>query len=44
MLKRAQFAAFVAVLSLTVVLGAPAFGAECLEMKFPDSVKAGGAA
>ena len=40
-MNRAQFAAFVAVLSLLVVRGAPAFGAECLQTKFPDSVKAG---
>jgi hypothetical protein len=26
-----------------VILGAPAFGAECLEVSVPDSVKAGGA-
>ena len=43
MLKRVRFAAFFAVLSLTVVLGAPAFGAECLQAKFPDSVNVGGA-
>ena len=42
MLKRAQLLAFVMFVSASVVLGAPGFGAECLDVKVPDSVKAGG--
>ena len=43
MLKRALLLAFVTLVSVPFVLGAPAFGAECLQVKVPDSVKAGGA-
>ena len=43
MLKPAQSLAFVAALLGPTILGAPAFGAQCLEVKVPDSVKAGGA-
>jgi Chalcone isomerase-like len=43
MMKRAQFLAFVALVSAPFVMSAPVFGAECLEVKVPDSVKAGGA-
>ena len=42
MLKRAQLLAFVTVVLAPLVLGAPVFGAQCLEVKVPDSVKAGG--
>jgi hypothetical protein len=42
MLKPAQSLAFVAALLGPAILGAPAFGAQCLEVKVPDSVKAGG--
>ena len=42
MLKRALRLAFVTLVSAPVVLGAPVFGAECLGVKVPDSVKAGG--
>src|SRR5262249_19452486 len=42
MLKRVQLLAFVTIVSAPFVLGAPAFGAECLKVKVPDSVKAGG--
>jgi hypothetical protein len=42
MLKCAQLMAFVAVVSASFALGAPGFGAECLNVKDPDSVKAGG--
>ena len=41
MLKRAQLLVFVAVVSASFVLGAPGFGAECLKVKVPDSVKTG---
>ena len=44
MLKRAQLLAFVTVVSAPFVLGAPASGADCLAVKVPDSVEAGGAA
>lgn len=44
MMKRAQLLAFVTVVSAPFVLGAPASGAECLAVKVPDSVEAGGAA
>jgi Chalcone isomerase-like len=43
MLKRVQLLAFVTVVAAPIVLGAPALGAECIEVKVPDSVKAGGA-
>ena len=42
MSKRAQLLAFATVVSAPLVLGAPVFGAECLKVKVPDSVKAGG--
>jgi hypothetical protein len=42
MLKRALRLAFVTLVSASVVPGAPVFGAECLGVKVPDSVKAGG--
>jgi len=42
MLKRARLMAFVTVVSAPLALGAPVFGAQCLEVKVPDSVKAGG--
>jgi hypothetical protein len=42
MLKPVQSLAFVALLG-PAILGAPAFGAECLKVKVPDSVKAGAA-
>ena len=41
MFKFVQLLAFVTVVSASFVLGGPAFGAECLEVKVPDSVKAG---
>jgi Chalcone isomerase-like len=41
MFKRAHLLAFVAVVLAPLVLGAPVFGAECLGVQFPDSVKAG---
>jgi hypothetical protein len=44
MMKRAQFLAFVTAVSAPFVLGAPASGADCLAVKVPDSVEAGGAA
>jgi hypothetical protein len=44
MMRRAQLLAFVTVVSAPFVLGAPASGAECLAVKVPDSVEAGGAA
>jgi len=43
MLKSAQSLAFVAALLGPAILGAPVFGAECLKVKVPDTVKAGGA-
>ena len=43
MLKRAQLLALVTFVSAPLVLGAPAFGAQCLKVKAPDSVKAGSA-
>jgi hypothetical protein len=43
MLKPAQHLARVMALVGPVILGAPAVGAECLDVKVPDSVKAGGA-
>lgn len=42
MLKPSQRLAFFVTLLGSVILNAPAFGAECLEVKVPDSVKAGG--
>ncbi len=42
MLKHAQRFAFVAALFSAVIPGAPALGAECLEVSVPDSVKVGG--
>jgi hypothetical protein len=44
MMKRAQLLAFVTVVSAPFFVGAPAFGADCLAVKVPDSVEAGGAA
>jgi hypothetical protein len=43
MLKSAHRVAFVVALIGFVMRGIPAIGAECLEMKVPDTVKAGGA-
>ncbi len=43
MLRRAQSLALVMALSGFVIPGAPALGAECLGVKVPDSMKAGGA-
>jgi hypothetical protein len=43
MFKCARFLAFVTVVSASLVLGAPVFGAECLKVKVLDSVKASGA-
>lgn len=42
MLKRALHLTFVTLISAPLVLVAPAFAAECLQVKVPDSVKAGG--
>ena len=42
MMKSAQRLALVAALAGSVIPGAPAIGAECLGVKVPDSVKAGG--
>lgn len=42
MLKREQRLAFAVALFGPVILSAPAFGADCLGVSFPDSVKAGG--
>ena len=41
MLKRVQLQAFLTFALVAIVLGAPVFGAECLKVKVPDSVKAG---
>lgn len=43
MSKRMHFLGVVVALLLPLVLGAPAFAAECREVQFPDSVKAGDA-
>lgn len=43
MLKLAQRLAFIVVLLGPVILSAPVFGAQCLDVKVPDSVKVGGA-
>ena len=42
MFKHAQLLAFVAVVLASLALSAPGLGAECLDVKIPDSVKAGG--
>jgi hypothetical protein len=42
MLTRVQHWAFVVALSGSVIPAAPTVGAECLDVKVPDSVKAGG--
>ena len=41
MFSRARLLACVVTLSAPLALGAPVFGAECLKVKVPDSVKAG---
>jgi hypothetical protein len=41
MLSRAKLMAFVLAVSAPVVFGTPALGAECHDVSFPDSVKAG---
>jgi Chalcone isomerase-like len=43
MLKLARRSALVAALAIPVVSSAPALGAECLDVKVPDSVNVGGA-
>lgn len=43
MMKRAQLLAFVTVVAAPIALGAPALGAECIGVQFPDSVKMGDA-
>ena len=41
MRKRGQRWAFIVALSVSAVMVAPVFGAECLQAKFPDSAKVG---
>lgn len=43
MLERIRHLAFAAALSVPVAVSLPAFGAECLDVQFPDSVKVGDA-
>ena len=43
MLKQAQFSTFIMALSASAATAIPSFGAECLDVKFVDSVKAGDA-
>ena len=41
LLKRARFPALAVALSLAPAIAAPALGAECREVRFPDTVRAG---